>query len=63
MFGSVSGKTPCPKLKIYGWSLKISKYFKVFFFKFSLSLNNIFGSSPPWMGKFNSLTIFDGLTL
>ena len=34
--GSVSGKTPWPKLKIYGWSLNISKYFKASFLTFSL---------------------------
>jgi len=28
---------------MYGWSLKISKYFKTSFFKFSLLVNNAFG--------------------
>ena len=33
------------------------KYFKVSFFKFSLSVNKILGSSPPWTGIFISLHI------
>ena len=43
----VSGKIPCPRLKTYGWSLKIFRYFSVSFFNVSLSVNNILGSNPP----------------
>ena len=37
--------------------MKISKYFKTSFFKFSLSANNIFGLRPPCTGICISLDI------